>query len=166
VFSLGNLSVYIKEGAREITEISALGSGNWNPQNSETEWQYLNLPCHGQLSNVMASYTCKLSPERIVSPLPTMPPTPSSENSISLDASLISRSNPTPTSVAAPPDDHDASAFVILAAVLGSIAFAVAFLWLMKRAFADPLLRQARRQRLVTGYLAPGSSTSSDSTSR
>jgi hypothetical protein len=50
--------------------------------------------------------------------------------------------------------------------VLGSIVLGIAFLWLVKCAYADRLLRQANRRDDGSGYLLPISSTSSRSPTR
>jgi len=77
-------------------------------------------------------------------------------NLVRLDT-LSSTNTPTPTPASGAP--YDTSAFVILAAVLGSVAVGIALLWLGKRAFGDPLLRQAERHRRSPGYLLSVSPT-------
>jgi hypothetical protein len=82
---------------------------------------------------------------------------------VRLDASILTN---TPTPKPAPGTPYDTSAFVILAAVLGSVAVGIALLWLGKRAFGDPLLRQAERHSRSPGYLLSVSPTSPASTQR
>ncbi|KAL2186565.1 hypothetical protein L209DRAFT_389374 [Thermothelomyces heterothallicus CBS 203.75] len=65
-------------------------------------------------------------------------------------APLQDSSSPTSDPLAGPP--YDSSPVVILAAVLGSLVFAVAFFWFARCAFADPLLRQIRTRDQAPGY--------------
>lgn len=88
---------------------------------------------------------------------------------ISLSFVRLEKSSAPASTSTAPPlsgAPYDPSAFVILAAVLGSIVLGIAFLWLVKCAYADRLLRQASRRRQGSGYLLPLSSTSSGSPTR
>ena len=77
------------------------------------------------------------------SPVVTMPPMYVKWNLVRFDTASLAPTAPTPTPMPGPP--YDSSPFVILAAVLGSLAFGIGVLWLARCAYVDPLLRQARR---------------------
>ncbi|KAK3305971.1 uncharacterized protein B0T15DRAFT_533946 [Chaetomium strumarium] len=78
---------------------------------------------------------------------------------------LVNIPNPEPTELRVSEAPHDTSAFVILAAALGSLALGLFFLCLAKCAFANPVLRQIRRQRRAQapGHILPVSTTPSSS---
>jgi hypothetical protein len=94
---------------------------------------------------------------------------PSSQRLAGLSLVQLARSSTptsTPNASPLPGAPYDTSAFVILAAVLGSIVLGIAFLWMVKCAYADRLLQQANRRDYGPGYLLPLSSTSSHSPTR
>lgn len=91
---------------------------------------------------------------------------PSSTASLVRDTAAIDSpgaSPPLPAPVPEPPT-QDTSAVIILAAVIGSLVFAVAFLWMTKRIFGDLILQSAmgvRRRGRVSSYVLPISSSAS-----
>ncbi|KAK3293102.1 uncharacterized protein B0H64DRAFT_206085 [Chaetomium fimeti] len=80
-----------------------------------------------------------------------MPPMHNKWKLVRFDTASVSPTTPSPTPMPGPP--YDSSPLVILAAVLGSLAFGIGVLWLARCAFADPLLRQARRTDPNSWYI-------------